>query len=141
MIDSKAVMALVNDPGRVGVLATTDRKGNPNVAVFGSAYMPDELTLVVAMGDTRSSQNLLETGRAVFMSVVPDENPMNTQGCRVYLKLRSMEKDGPNLDNVKERVAKVANEKAARMIKYAVFFDIDSTRPLIDWSPSPDKTG
>jgi hypothetical protein len=139
MIDSKAVMALVNDPGRVGVLATTDRKGYPNVAVFGSAHMPDELTLVVAMGETRSAQNLLETGRAVFMSVVPNENPMNTQGCRVYLKLRSMEKDGPNLDSLKERVAKIANEKAAQMIKYAVFFDIDSARPLIDWSPKKQE--
>ena len=135
MIDSKAVMALVNDPGRVGVLATADRKGYPNVAVFGSAYMPDELTLVVAMGDTRSGQNLLETGRAVFMSVVPNENPMKTQGCRVYLKLRSMEKEGPNLDSVKERVSKIANEKAAQMIKYAIFFDVESARPLIDWSP------
>ena len=137
MIDSKAVMSLVNDPGRVGVLASTDRKGYPNVAVFGSAFMPDELTLVVAMGDTRTSQNLLETGRAVFMSVVPNENPMKTQGCRVYLKLRSMEKDGPNLDSVKTHVAKIANDKAAQMVKYAVFFDIESARPLIDWSPKP----
>lgn len=135
MIEPIAVMALVNDPGRVGVLATTDRKGYPNVAVFGSAYMPDELTLVLGMGDTRSGQNLLETGRAVFMSVVPNENPMRTQGCRVYLKLRSMEKDGPTLDSVKNHVAKIANEKAAHMVKYAVFFDVESTRPLIDWSP------
>ena len=135
MIDSKAVMALVNDPARIGVMSTTDRKGNPNVAVFGSAYMPDELTLVVGMGDTRSAQNLLETGRAAFMSVVPNENPMKTQGCRVYLKLRSMEKDGPTLDSVKEHIARVANEKAAQMVKYAVFFDVESSRPLIDWSP------
>lgn len=135
MIDTKAVMALVNDPGRIGVLSTTDRKGNPNVAVFGSAYMPDEYTLVIGMGDTRSGQNLLETGRAVFMSVVPNENPMKTQGCRIYLKLRSMEKEGPTLVSVKEHVAKVANEKASQMVKYAVFFDVESTRPLIDWSP------
>jgi len=135
MIDSKAVMALVNDPARIGVMSTTDRKGYPNVAVFGSAYMPDELTLVVGMGDTRSAQNLLETGRAAFMSVVPNENPMKTQGCRVYLKLRSMEKDGPTLDSVKEHIARVANEKAAQMVKYAVFFDVESSRPLIDWSP------
>jgi hypothetical protein len=135
MIDSKAVRDLVNDPRRVGVLATTDREGQPNVAVFGSAHMPDALTLVVALGDTRSAQNLLETGRAVFMSVVPHENPMQTQGCRVYLKVRSMEKEGPNLEAEKTRVAAISNKKAALMIKYAVFFDIESTRPLIDWSP------
>jgi hypothetical protein len=32
-------------------------------------------------------------------------------------------------------VAALSNEKAAAMIKYAVHFDIESTRPLIDWSP------
>ena len=135
MPDIKIVQKLVNDPKRVGVIATADREGQPNVAVFGSARMPDELTLVLALGDTRTAQNLLETGRAVFMSVLPHENPMMTQGCRVYLKLRSMENEGPNLDLLKAEVAKRANEKAAAMIKYAVFFDIESTRDLIDWSP------
>ena len=135
MLDSKKVKELVNDPHRVGVLATSDREGNPNVAVFGSVTMPDDLTLVMALGDNRTSQNLLETGRAVFMSVLPNENPMLTRGCRVYLKLRLMENEGPNLEAAKAQVAARANEQAAAMIKYAVHFDIESTRPLIDWSP------
>lgn len=135
MAESKTVRELVNDPRRIGVVATADREGNPNVAVFGSVLMPDDLTLVMALGDTRTAQNLLETGRAVFMSVLPHENPMLTQGCRVYLKLRLMENEGPNLDAAKARVAALSNEKAAAMIKYAVHFDIESTRPLIDWSP------
>jgi hypothetical protein len=92
-------------------------------------------TLIIGMGETHNGQNLLETGRAVFMSVVPNENPMKTQGCRIYLKLHSMEKEGPTLDSVKEHIAKVANEKAAQMVKYAAFFDVESTHPLIDWSP------
>lgn len=134
MADPKTIRELVNDPGRVGVLATADREGNPNVAVFGSVQMPDDLTLVMALGETRTAQNLLETGRAVFMSVLPAENPMNTRGCRVYLKLRSMESEGPHLEAVKALVAAKANEQAAARIKYAVHFDIESTRPLIDWS-------
>jgi hypothetical protein len=69
------------------------------------------------------------------MSVLPHEEPMKTQGCRVYLKVRLMEREGPNLDAAKARVAAEANERAAGMIKYAVFFDVESTRPLIDWSP------
>lgn len=135
MVDAKVVRDLVNDPDRLGIVATADREGNPNVAVFGSAHMPDDLTLVLALGDTRTAQNLLETGRAVFMSVLPHDEPMKTQGCRVYLRVRLMEKEGPNLDAQKARVAAAANERAAAMIKYAVFFDIEETRPLIDWSP------
>ena len=135
MADTRNARELVNNPHRVGVVATTDRAGHPNVAVFGSAYMPDDLTLVVALGETRTAQNLLEDGRAVFMSVLPDENPMKTQGCRVYLKLRTLENEGPNLDEAKARVAALSNEKAAGMIKYVAYFDIESVRPLIDWSP------
>lgn len=139
MLEAATVRELVNDPRRVGIIATADREGNPNVAVFGSVHMPDELTVALALGDTRTAQNLLETGRAVFMSVLPHENPMKTQGCRVYLKLRLMEDVGPNLDAVKARVARDAGERAAARIKYAVFFDIESTRPLIDWSPGKEK--
>ncbi|MCM2358953.1 MAG: pyridoxamine 5'-phosphate oxidase family protein [Geobacteraceae bacterium] len=135
MAETRTVMELVNDPARIGVVATADREGRPNVAVFGSAHMPDELTLVLALGDTRTAQNLLETGRAVFMSVLPHEDPMKTHGCRVYLKVRAMEDEGPNLEAAKARVAAISNEKAAAMIRYSVCFDIESTRPLIDWSP------
>jgi hypothetical protein len=136
MLDSRTVRELINDPHRIGIVATTDREGNPNAAVFGSVRMPDEMTVTMALGDTRTAQNLLETGKAVFMSVLPHEEPMKTQGCRVYLKVRLMEKEGPNLDAAKARVAAEANKRAAGMIKYAVFFDVESTRPLIDWSPN-----
>lgn len=135
MTETISARELVNNPHRVGVVATTDREGHPNVAVFGSAHMPDDLTLVVALGETRTAQNLLENSRAVFMSVLPDENPMKTQGCRVYLKLRTLENEGPNLDAAKARVAALSNEKAAAMIRYVAYFDIESVRPLIDWSP------
>ena len=136
MGDAKSTRELVNDPARIGVVATTDREGHPNVAVFGSAHMPDDLTLVVALGETRTAQNLLENGRAVFMSVVPDANPMKTQGCRVYLKLRTLENEGPNLEAARARVAALSNEKAAAMIRYVAYFDIEAVRPLIDWSPN-----
>lgn len=136
MSDQKTVRELINDPARVGVLATTDRAGNPNVALFGSPHMPDDLTLVMGLADTRTAQNLLESGRAVFMSVVPGANPMATTGARVYLKVRVMEKEGPNLDMIRDKIRSVAGDRAAMRIQYAVFFDVESTRPLIDWGPA-----
>ncbi len=135
MSDQPSVRDLVNDPRRVGVLATTSRAGEPNAAVFGSPHMPDDLTLVMALGDTRTAQNLLETGVATFLSVLPAANPMETQGARVYLKVRALEKDGPNLEAAKAGVRARAGERAAARVRYAVFFDVESTRPLIDWSP------
>jgi hypothetical protein len=135
MMDIENVRKLVNDPRRIGVLATTDRNGEPNVAVFGSPQMPDDLTVVMGLGETRTAQNLLATERAVFMSVLPDENPMQTQGVRIYLKVRAMEKEGPHLEAIRERIRTAAGERAAARVRYAVLFDIESSRPLIDWSP------
>jgi hypothetical protein len=136
MSQSESVRELVNDPKRIGALATTNREGLPNVAVFGSPYMPDDLTLVMGLGDTRTAQNLLETGRAAFLSLLPGESPMQSRGARVYLRVRLMEKEGPNLEAIKDKVRKAAGERAAARIRYAVFFDIEGTRPLIDWAPS-----
>lgn len=136
MSGAPTVRELVNAPGRVGVLATTDRAGNPNVAVFGSPHMPDDLTLVMGLADTRTAQNLLETGRAVFMSVLPGPTSAETNGARVYLKVRVMEKEGPNFEMIREKIRSVAGDRPASRIRYAVFFDVESTRPLIDWGPA-----
>lgn len=129
------VRQLINDPKRIGVLATNDRQGNPNVAVFGSPHMPDDLTLMMGLADTRTAQNLLETGRAAFLSVIPGETGAAATGARIYLKVRAMEKDGPNLDAIREKIRKAAGDKAAGRIQYAVFFDIEGDRPLVEWTP------
>lgn len=136
MTQTESVRDLVNDPKRVGVLATTNREGLPNVAVFGSPHMPDDMTIVMGLGETRTAQNLLETGRGVFMSILAGDNPMTTRGARIYLKVRVMEKEGPNLDAIKAKIREKAGDRAASRIQYAVFFDIEETRPLIDWAPT-----
>jgi hypothetical protein len=138
MAETPSVRDLVNDPRRVGVMSTASRSGEPNAAVFGSPYMPDDLTLVMGLADTRTAQNLLETGRAAFLSVLPHEDPRKTRGTRLYLRVRAMEKDGPNLEAVKDKIRRAAGDAAASRIRYAAFFDIESTRPLIDWSPQSD---
>ncbi|GAB4267691.1 MAG: pyridoxamine 5'-phosphate oxidase family protein [Deferrisomatales bacterium] len=130
------VRDLVNDPRRIGVMATASRAGEPNVAVFGSPHMPDDYTLVMGLGETRTAQNLLETGRAAFLSLLPAENPFETRGVRLYLNVRTLEREGPNLEAVQARIRQAAGDRAAARVKYAVFFDIEAARPVIDWSPS-----
>ncbi|PLX40824.1 MAG: pyridoxamine 5-phosphate oxidase [Deltaproteobacteria bacterium] len=134
MSEKVSVKELVNDPKRVGVMATTNRAGEPNAAVFGSPYMPDDLTLVMGLGETRTAQNLLESGKATFLSILPGESSADTKGTRLYLKVRVMEKEGPNLEEIRQKIAAVAGPGAAGRIKYAVFFDVEATRPLIDWN-------
>ncbi|PLX43227.1 MAG: pyridoxamine 5-phosphate oxidase [Deltaproteobacteria bacterium] len=134
MSEKVSVKELVNDPKRIGVMATTNRAGEPNAAVFGSPYMPDDLTLVMGLGETRTAQNLLESGKATFLSILPGASTPETKGTRLYLKVRVMEKEGPNLEEIRQKIAAVAGAGAAGRIKYAVFFDVEATRPLIDWN-------
>ena len=109
---------LINDPRRVGVMSTADREGNPNVAVFSSPEMVDDITLVMALGETRTAQNLLETGKGVYMSVLADAtDPMKTQGARIYLKVRSMEREWPNLEAMKNKVGDLAGPQAAARVR------------------------
>lgn len=135
MADTQSVRDLVNDPRRVGVMSTASRSGEPNAAVFGSPHMPDERTLVMGLSDSRTAQNLLETGKAAFLSVLPHQDPAKIRGTRLYLTVRAMEKEGPHLEAVKERIRAAAGEAAAARIRFAVFFDVASTRPLVDWGP------
>jgi hypothetical protein len=135
-MEEQNIRDLINDPARVGVMSTTDREGNPNVAVFGSPEMVDDITLVMALGETRTAQNLLETGKGVYMSVLADaSDPMKTKGARIYLKVRTMEREGPNLQAMKKKIGDLAGPEAAARVRYAVIFDIESSRPLIDWKP------
>jgi len=63
---TKGIFEIVNKPGRVGVLATTNKAGQPNVAYFGSPKLMDDGTLVMGLGGNRSLANLEENPQAVF---------------------------------------------------------------------------
>jgi hypothetical protein len=62
---SKEVFETVNKPGRVGVLGTANKQGQPNAAYFGSLTLTEESTVVLGMGDNRSLKNLKENPLAV----------------------------------------------------------------------------
>ena len=59
-MDRKQVMKMFNKQTRVGVLATANKSGETNAAVFGSPRMIDEDTVIMAIGDNRSAKNLQE---------------------------------------------------------------------------------
>lgn len=128
---SKEIFEIVNAPGRVGVLSTADKQGQPNSAYFGSLKLLDDGSVILGLGNNRSLKNLEENPLAVLFCVT--ESPVNftTPGHRLYLKVREIQKEGPLLDNVKKAVAQLAGEDAAKMIVAGVLFDVTATRPLM----------
>ena len=65
-MDRKSVMRMFNRETRIGALATSTSDGEVNVAVFGSPRMIDDETVIMAIGDNRTSQNLQENPKASF---------------------------------------------------------------------------
>jgi hypothetical protein len=131
-MDRKELMALFNKRPRVGVLATSNKVGDVNAAVFGSPHMIDENTVVMGIGQNRSYRNLQRNPKAVFIVVEAGENPANWRGARVYLEAVEMETGGPFFEQIKGNIAKVAGQGAADMIHAAIRFRITEVRRIID---------
>lgn len=128
---SKEIFEIVNKPGRVGVLGTTDKTGQPNVAYFGSPRLMEDGTLVMGLGSNRSLENLEENPLAVFFAITESPVAFNTPGYRLYLKAKDIQKEGPLLDGVRKAIAEHAGENAAKMIVAGVAFEVTEARPLV----------
>jgi hypothetical protein len=131
-MDRKQVMKMFNKQTRIGVLSTANKNGETNAAVFGSPRMIDEDTVIMAIGENRSSRNLQENPKATFIVVEPGETSMEWKGVRVYLEVESFEGYGELLDSLREKIRKMAGDRSANAIKAAIRFKVTDVRPLID---------
>lgn len=130
-MDKKQVMKMFNKKTRIGALATSNKNGDVNAAVFGSPRMIDEDTVIMAIGDNRSYRNLQENPKASFLVVEPGQSPTDWKGVRVYLEVASLERYGELLDSLRAQIRKVAGDKSANAIQAAVRFNVTDIRPLI----------
>ena len=130
-MNRKQVMKMFNKKARIGALATANKNGDINAAVFGSPRMIDEDTVIMAIGDNRSFQYLQENPKASFIVIEPGESPTDWKGVRLYLELDSFERYGELLDSFRENIRKVAGDKSANAIVAAIRFNVTDVRPLI----------
>ena len=130
-MDRKKVMQMFNKETRIGALATADKTGQADVAVFGSPRMIDEDTVIMAIGDNRSFRNLQENPKASFIVIEPGGAPMEWGGARLYLEVDSFERYGELVDSFRENIRKMAGDRSANAIVAAVRFKITDVRPLI----------
>lgn len=134
-MDRRSVMKMFNRQTRIGALATSNKKGDVNAAVFGSPRMIDEDTVIMAIGENRSLQYLKENPKASFIVIEPGDSPTDWKGARIYLELDTFERYGELLDSFRENIRKVAGDKSANAIVAAVRFKVTDVRPLIASSP------
>ncbi|MFH0844335.1 MAG: pyridoxamine 5'-phosphate oxidase family protein [Pseudomonadota bacterium] len=131
-MDRKELMELFNRYPRIGALATANKEGDVNVAVFGSPRMLDENTVVMGIGRNRSFRNLQRNPKAVFIVMEPGDTVADWKGARVYLEAVDMEIEGEFYNQIKGNIAKIAGRKAGDMIHAAIRFRITEVRPIVD---------
>lgn len=124
---------LINQHLVTTTLSTADPEGNVDVALFSSATMMDERTVVGArISLKRSYENLKKTGRGVLAVIVPDpENPVNTDGVRVYLELIGDETEGPGFADMQAWLDKYFG--AGFKLQNRLVFRVTDIRPLWEW--------
>lgn len=130
---SKEIFEIVNKPGRIGVLGTADKKGQPNTAYFGSLRLMEDGSVVLGLGNNLSLKNLEENPLAVLFCVTQSPVEFKTPGVRLYLKLKELQKTGPLYDAIKIAISKHAGADAAKMIVAAAAFEVTKIRQLLDW--------
>ncbi len=121
----------VNQPGRMGVLATADASGLPDVAYFGSPRLDVEGNLTMGLGNNRTLANLEANPQAAFLAVEKSPVVFTTPGWRLYLTVKEIQREGPVLDAVRQAIDAQAGPEAANMIQAAVVFSVDEVRPLV----------
>jgi len=132
-MNRQEVMELFNRRPRIGALSTANKKGEVDVAVFGSPQMIDENTVVMGIGRNRTFSNLQENPKAVFMVVEPGKTVMDWKGARVYLEVLDLESGGGFFEEIKAGIAKAAGKQAADMIHVAVRFNVTEVRPIVEF--------
>ena len=122
-----------NKQPRLGGLSTASKDGKPNIAYFLSPHMIDEKTVVMALGNNKTFSNLMENPYAAFMIFEPGMALSDWKGLRIYLKMKSYQISGEQLEMMRERVGQMPGAEPAKMVHAAVTFEVQEIRPLVDF--------
>ncbi len=128
----EGLVELINSPGRITTLSTTDADGTPDTAIIGSAFMAEEDQVWIGLGDNRTSKNLRTGRKAVLLVIRPGKSVLDWKGGRLYLELAALETEGARFDRMIERIKTTAGRLAARSIRHLAICRISEVRPLAE---------
>ncbi len=110
-----------------GVLATADREGKVNAAIYARPHFMEDGTLAFVMRDRLTHSNLQSNPYAHYLFI---ENGPGYQGKRLYLKKVREERETELLYDLKRRNNNgEEDEKTEEM--FLVFFELDRELPLV----------
>jgi hypothetical protein len=108
----------------IGVLATSDKSGNVDIAMYAKPHVVDENTIAFIMRDRLSHNNVLTNPKAAYLF---KENVEGYHGKRLYLTMISEETDPSKIAQIRCK----AHGDNDQEKQFLVNFRIDSVRPLV----------
>jgi len=125
-MDTKLEKYFENSKG-VGVLATADRSGKVNAAVYARPHFMEDGTLAVIMRDRLTHANIQANPHAAYLFM--EEGP-GYRGKRLYLTKLREEENSPLIEALVRRVY-LADRERRKESRFLVYFKIDKVLPLI----------
>ena len=118
--------AYFENQGGLGVLATSDDKGNVDAAVYRKPHMMEDGTIAFIMADRLTHHNLQSNPHAAYLF---REDGAGYKGVRLFLTKLREEKDSDLLYAIRSK--RYASKKEEGKPRFLVFFKVDKELPLI----------
>jgi hypothetical protein len=112
----------------IGVLATADKSGRVNVALYARPHFMDDGTLAFIMADRLSRKNVDENPHAAYL--FQQEGPKR-EGVRLILTKVRESSDAALIGQLRRRSHLPYEESEVTETLRLVYFSLDEQRPLI----------
>lgn len=109
-----------------GYLATANREGEVDIAVYSRPHVIDAETVAFGMTDRLTHANLRENPHAAYAF-----REGGFQGVRLYLEMAREETEGPLLDAIRARATEIVGAGAGEAVEFAVYFHVRKWLPLV----------
>ena len=113
----------------IGILATADRNGIVNTAIYARPHFIDEEYCIFLMADKRSHKNIQENPHASYIFI---EKSVEYKGKRLYLTKINESEDSVLANKIRRNRNRFQFDKTDQTRKsFVIYFKVDSIRPLI----------
>jgi len=117
-----------------GVLATADKDGKVDLAIYAKPHVMDKETIAFIMADRLTHHNLQSNPFAAYLF---KEEGAGYKGTRLFLTKLREEQDTELLYTLRSK--RYSSEKEEGKPRFLVFFKVDRVLPLVGAGRDPEK--
>jgi hypothetical protein len=111
----------------IGVLATADKGGRVNAALYARPHFMEDGSITFIMADRLSHENLQTNPYASYLFI---EEGQRSVGKRLYLQKIKEEQNSELIDSLRRR-GKYGDREYSEKKRFLVYFNIEKILPLI----------